>query len=335
MTTCQRKLLAVCSLLLLSAPACPVQAVEVYALASNNIRDFRISGDTVLFPNIFVSATTATQDGVVDSSGFGLGIIDAQISQLGSALANNARLAGGVNSSTGRTADNYSYADALISHAPGVGHPFQAQAVAESNLRRAGYASGTVRNESTLVFTVEGGKSLDLSFTANPWIKTFRDDQLGLIASGALKTTIEIRCASTLGCGTTAGGQAILDKEVVFRWAPDGLLAGLGAAVGGTLGGTELSDAENLNAVISNILNVSGPGAMNFSDNAGQFGLYQVTTGVLGKGRYILDLHMSTTDNIASVATAVPEPGHWSMVLLGLTVLFLYRARREEGLDRL
>jgi hypothetical protein len=109
----------------------------------------------------------------------------------------------------------------------------------------------------------------------------------------------------------------------VFSWTPNGQIGA------GITGGTESSDAENLNLTLGAFpgqdLTHSGPYA------AGTFGHYSAITNALAGGSYTLSFAMSETTDVLAVQTAVPEPSTWAMMLLGFVGLgFAFRHSRRK-----
>lgn len=323
------KLIAAASTVGLLSAAGVAQA-GAYALSADNIQSFNIRSTNVTFTNsIDTSSANAILNGASAGPTGGTGFQDAPIAVApGSSPvpANNAAFTGNTITPVGMTATNYSYADALIQHAPGGGLPFNAYTIAESHLHDAGTTFGGSTNSSatgfTATFTAGAGATLDFSFLADPLIRTFLQPQTGIFAQGTLNASLSIRCAQTQ-CGVDSAGNPIFQGQEVFGWAPDGTVSGA-AGVTGRIGGMEVADAESLNTQVSNF----APGELDYSSASG-LGSYEAFTNQLSAGNYTLTLAMGSQD---STIKAVPEPGSIALIGLGLGGLgFVGRRRQRKG----
>lgn len=316
----QFKLASLASAMVLMCAAGSAQA-GAYALSANNIQNFTVTpsnGSVTFATPTDTSGASANLNGVTVGGPGVAGVSDAPVASLGNpVVTNNSRFGAGLAiTPVGPTATNYSYADAQIAQTaiPGV---FNASTVAESHLETGGTAGATSTNSSataiTVDFTIVGGPAtIAFNFLADPVIRTFLQPITGLFAQGVLQATLTIECRSV-----ECGGVGL----EVFSWSPNGSVGGA-AGVGGSIGGNETADAENLNRTVSNF---QPGGPVNFSDAAG-LGAYAAITNALLEGTYSLSLAMTSTD---TVRKAVPEPGTIGLLGLGLAALG-YTSRRRR-----
>ena len=211
----------------------------------------------------------------------------------------------------GQTATSYSWADAIIRTEQTVtpGSSISAQNAAEGNIRGNGSATSQASNSSTnaLSFTAVLGApgTINFSFIANPYMEFALGAEalFGSRVNANLDFNVSIRDLSS--------------NLVVFSWSPDGVIN----AVGGTVGGVELFDTQDLNGSIgTTIAGVSG----NFSPS-NAFTNFSATSNLLAAGTYDLNVNVNESQ---AVQLRVPEPG--SLALLGLSLAGLAFTRRRK-----
>lgn len=256
------------------------QAVS-YSVSTNTITNFGLvfsGGAGNLMP--FTFSTNVAAQGAGSSANFNP--TDAPAACVGAfcGLFNNSFAAHGANG-------DYAYGDAQISSSNVQGNVGAASTIGEiSAASQAGFANGA--NSMTAFFSVTGAPgSVAFSFNATPYMQ--------LIDNGTAFTSMSI----TITNG--AGAQ-------VFNWAPNGALGS------GISGGTESSDAVNLNLGL-------GP---NSTYNPG-LGGFSAATNSLATGQYTLNISMSNQVS----ALPVPEADTWAMLLAGLGLIAFKAAKRR------
>lgn len=199
----------------------------------------------------------------------------------------------------------------------------QAVNVAEAHLDTAGTADASGRNGSTTGFSVtfvvgSPTATLAFNFLASPFMQVFLNNDVGLGSSSTANLVVTFSITNALGA-------------TVFNWAPDG-------AVGsGISGGTEASDAANLNTNLSTNFLTRGnlftydptgcgaPTGTGIGTACG--GTFTALTNALAAGNYTLTLNAVESVDLVKVA-AVPEPGTLALLGLGLAGL-CYASRRK------
>jgi hypothetical protein len=257
------------------------------------------------------SATACLPNGTCLSQG-GAGATDSPAAQIGLPGYSN-------NSYTSNQGAGFSYAvaDASIDSEQLLGAPFtRARSFAEGNLLGAGTASANAGNSSATLLstTVEvggAGATLNFRFDANPFIRAHLSNNAGAASQAEGSMSLNFNIIDNTG-------------RVVFNWAPDGI-------TGGITGGSESADAFTLNTSLTALSGNPGPLIYNPTGCApGSIGsgCFNATTDFLGAGIYTLNLSMRENINLQSVAAAVPEPGMYAMLLVGLGLIGFTKRRR-------
>jgi hypothetical protein len=332
------KMAALASAVLMCAAAGSAHAGS-YAVAYLNIQDFTINqapvGSIAFGQSVDSSTASAILNGIGAGPNGGTGVSDAQIAVRGTTappVSNNSQFGGGLTiTPIGRVGQtDYSYADALITHNPVALNVFSAQTIAESHLANPGTASALAENKSSTGFTTTldaaAGSTIDFAFSADPRISLFLQTSaagIGSFATGSISAKLTITCTNTGGCGSTAGGVAINDGDVVFSWSPNGVVND--ADITGKVGGDEQDDGENLQ--VGRSLNGPPGGALDYS-LASTLSLFHAVTNPLGAGTYTLQLDMNSSDGVIKAAV-VPEPGTVALLGLGLAGLAMTSRRRK------
>lgn len=208
----------------------------------------------------------------------------------------------------GITPEAYSWGDGITvsEQAPDLSTLIAIRNAAEGNIPGVGFANSGAENSSTsslTSFTVDlgGPTALGFQFFANPYA------QVTLAADAGPGSKAEANFDNNLTI-TAVEVPGIDPNTEVFNWAPDGVIN----APGGTIGGTEFSDAENLNGTIG----TSSPGdSLEFSPDT-IFGFYSVATNELPAGRY--EFTLNTDESQFVIQNQIPEPATLALVGLGM-----------------
>jgi hypothetical protein len=324
MKTHLRKLLPVAAALALFGQAGSA-AAQAYGFSYDNIYDLAIGNTGTVTPSTTtdISRATATLNGTNVITG-GTGTLDAPQASVGAVTI-------GSNNFTQQSpgAADYSRGDARIVSTqfpsfPAGSTSTQAVGAAESNLAAAGTADSAARNGSTtglsVVFDVASPTAtLSFNFQANPYMEVALGGSAGSSVTANLATTFTITNNNT---GAT-----------VFNWAPDGQVGS------GIFGGTETSDAANLNINLSassdtgstpfsyDPTSCGAPGGSGISTSCG--GAFSATSNALTAGRYTLTLNSVQSVDATNLAAPVPEPASVTLFLAGLAAIGYMAVRRQ------
>ena len=210
---------------------------------------------------------------------------------------------GGVVDATGYTpfgkiGTAYSWADAATLTEQNTPTSFiRTRNAAEGNIVGNGIASSQASNSSTNILQIfSGGGTIQFDFEANPYEEIALDANSKIFASKAeasLKVDITIRDTS--------------NNSIIFNWSPDGIIN----TIGGSIGGTELADPENLNGSLGTIL----PGTNATFSPLNTFSAFSAKSNLIPVGLYEISLTMVELQNVRNT---VPEPG--MLALVGLTL---------------
>ena len=210
---------------------------------------------------------------------------------------------GGVVDATGYTpfgkiGTAYSWADAATLTEQNTPTSFiRTRNAAEGNIVGNGIASSQASNSSTNILQIfSGGGTIQFDFEANPYEEIALDANSKIFASKAeasLKVDITIRDTS--------------NNSIIFNWSPDGIIN----TIGGSIGGTELADPENLNGSLGTIL----PGTSATFSPLNTFSTFSAKSKLIPMGLYEISLTMVELQNVRNT---VPEPG--MLALVGLTL---------------
>jgi hypothetical protein len=252
---------------------------SAYAVSTNSISNFNLSfvGTT----GSLFGFTASTDAAVQNTATGGFGFSDAPAACIGAACVgySNQFFSHGASGS-------YAYGDAQISNTDVLAGTGSASTIGEISAGAAGYAAGTNTLNGSIILNNAG--SIIFSFDATPFMSA--------TATGGDFSSALMSMSITLSSGS--GAQ-------VFNWAPNGVVGN------GIVGGTETSDASNLNAGITSV--------NTFSPVSGSFAAQSFS---LAAGTYTISIGMSNS------VTAVPEADSWAMLLAGLGLVG-FAARRK------
>jgi hypothetical protein len=270
-----------------SAIATPALAASV-ALSVNEINNFLMSSSTGGFTFsgfTFSNDTAATEDGGTG----GADMMDAPAACIGGDCAS---WENEFFSHTPSTAE-FSYGDAQIKNTDVLGGNGEASAIGEVVVND-GIAHASGSNVLTSVFLdVQVSTIIDFYFNADALLQTSIS---GAGISSAANMAFNISLTDPL-------------NVAVFSWSPDG-------AAGGIFGGTEISDAFDMNYGITGTTTYD-PGS----------GVFRAMTDSLAAGQYTLNIKMENQANAASVVPVPPALWLFGSGLLGLAGISRRRRR--------
>lgn len=219
----------------------------------------------------------------------------------------------------GLTGSNYSWGDAnVVSEQSITGTPIVARNAAESYVQSPGAfadAQGANSSSTRLDLPINVGSDcatlncgVSFSFLADPYIlaSLSADAAPGSVARGTLSFSITL---------TEVGGLVPL-----FAWAPNG-------AAGGIVGGTEVSDTENLNLTREVLLGGDADAVFSPLYASNVFSSFSAYTAFLNPGQYTLSLVMIEKSD---VRLGVPEPTPLALAGLALGALAWSSRRRRQ-----
>lgn len=217
----------------------------------------------------------------------------------------------------GKTGSAYSWGDGNTPSEQTGGSLIAVRNAAEGNIPLTGFANSGAENSSsssltTFTLDVGGPATLAFQFFANAYGQVILDldSGVGSKAEANLDNNLTITAVDVAGMAT---------GTEVFNWAPDGIIN----APGGTIGGTELFDPENLNGTLGT---VTAGDSLQFSP-ANTFAFFSVITNTLPTGRYEFTLDTNESQFVSN--NQIPEPA--TLALVGLGMLGMGFAGRRRG----
>lgn len=220
----------------------------------------------------------------------------------------------------GKTATAYSWGDGNTpSEQTGGGALIAVRNAAEGNIPLTGFANSGAENSSSsslTSFTLDlgGPATLAFQFYANAYGQVILDldSGIGSKAEANFDNNLTITAVDVAG---------IASNTEVFNWAPDGIIN----APGGLIGGTELSDPENLNGTLGT---VTAGDSLQFSP-VNTFAFFSVITNTLPTGRYEFTLDTNESQFVSH--NQIPEPATLALVGLGMLGMGFAGSRRRHA----
>ncbi len=217
---------------------------------------------------------------------------------------------------------SYIVADASIDSQQVLGADFtRARNFAEGKLLTNSTATASAGNSSatliTSTFVVAGPlATFNFQFDSDPLIRVLLSNNAIFPSQAEGILALNFNIVNNTG-------------QVVFNWAPDGVL-------GPITGGTENADAFTLNTSLTALPGNFGPlvyDPANCPVGSTPTGCFNATTNNLAAGTYTLNLSMRETVNLQlTERVQVPEPG--SVLLLGIGLAALFASVRKVGAAR-
>ncbi|SHM08290.1 PEP-CTERM protein-sorting domain-containing protein/MYXO-CTERM domain-containing protein [Nitrosospira sp. Nsp11] len=217
----------------------------------------------------------------------------------------------------GKTATAYSWGDGNTPSEQTATSLIAVRNAAEGNIPLTGFANSGAENSSSsslASFTIDldGPATMAFQFFANPYAQVILD----LNSGPGSKAEANFDNSLTVTAVDVAG---IAPHTEVFNWAPDGIIN----APGGTIGGIELFDPENLNGTVGT---VRAGDNISFSP-LNTFAFFNVITHTLPTGRYEFTLDTNESQFVSH--NQIPEPATMALVGLGMLGMgFAGRRRR-------